>query len=339
MRILVTGGAGFLGSHLCYRLLAEGHWVTCFDSFITGSLTNVRDAVQNARFKLVTGDVTSGFPERIGTFDRIYNLACAASPPQYQKDPVHTTLTNVVGIHHALELSKRCGARILQASTSEVYGDPECHPQPETYRGLVSCIGPRACYDEGKRCAESLMMDYARSHGVEVRIARIFNTYGPRMSAEDGRVISNFIVQALNDLPLTVYGDGSQTRSLCYVEDMIDGLMSLMEQNFQTGPINLGNPEELTVLEIAERVVGAVGGGRIVHKPLPVDDPRRRKPDTALAQALLGFRARVPFEEGLRKTVAYFGSELARSRARIRSRAAIANDNGSSRASSPREDR
>jgi UDP-glucuronate decarboxylase len=339
MRILITGGAGFLGSHLCRRMLALGHWVTCVDSFVTGSSSNLRDFADSTRFRLVRGDVTSGFPASIGVFDRIYNLACPASPPHYQKDPVHTTLTNVVGIYHALELADRCGARILQASTSEVYGDPECHPQTESYRGYVSCTGPRACYDEGKRCAESLMMDYARTRGVEVRIARIFNTYGPFMSADDGRVVSNFIVQALKGTPLTVYGDGDQTRSLCYVDDMIDGLIALMEQTATTGPVNLGNPEELTVLDIARRIVALVGRGKIVHAALPVDDPRRRKPDTSLAQALWGFHARVPFEEGARRTVRYFTAELGRSTSRVRRLVAADDDRRSSPLVAPsRED-
>jgi len=319
MRILITGGAGFLGSHLGRRLLAEGHWITVFDNFLTGSRRNIQDLLRSSRAKVVTGDVTRELPRSIGEFERIYNLACPASPPHYQKAPVHTTLTSVLGTHHVLELGARCGARVLQASTSEVYGDPECHPQPESYRGAVSCTGPRACYDEGKRCAESLMMDYARTRGVKVRIARIFNTYGPGMAADDGRVVSNFAVQALRGEPLTIYGNGSQTRSLCYVDDMVDGLIALMEQDQVVGPVNLGNPEELTVREIAERIVSIVGRGRIVQQPLPTDDPKRRKPDVALASRALGFSPRVSFEEGARRTVQYFAKEVARARRTKRS--------------------
>lgn len=307
VRVLVTGGAGFLGSNLCRRLLAEGHQVVALDNYRTGSAENTRDLLPNPRFRVIEHDVSKPFDVAA---DRVYNLACAASPPRYQEDPIHTTLTSVTGIYHALSCAERHGARLLQASTSEVYGDPEVHPQREDYCGRVSPIGPRACYDEGKRCAESLAMDFHRARRAEVRIARIFNTYGPGMAVDDGRVVSNFVTQALRGEPLTIYGDGAQTRSLCYVDDMIEGLVRLMEVEGESGPINLGNPRELTVLEIAERVIALVGRGRIVRRPLPKDDPRRRRPDIDLARRVLGFEPQTPFEEGLVPTVRYFERRL-----------------------------
>jgi UDP-glucuronate decarboxylase len=311
LRIVVTGGAGFIGSHLCRRLLDQGHEVIAVDNLSTGSRENVRDLLQRERFELFERDVVEGFADAIhGPINRIYNLACPASPPHYQRDPVHTTLTSVVGVHRCLGLAERSKARLLQASTSEVYGDPELHPQREDYRGSVSSIGPRACYDEGKRCAESLVMDYRRTRGVSVRLARIFNTYGPGMAVDDGRVVSNFIVQALRGDALTIYGDGNQTRSLCYVDDLVSGLIGLMEQSSLPGPVNLGNPEERTVLDLAERVIAAIGRGRIVRRPLPIDDPRRRRPDISLAEKVFGFRPTVPFEIGLGRTICYFQDKL-----------------------------
>ena len=311
LRIVVTGGAGFIGSHLCRRLLTQGHEVIAIDSFITGSRDNVEELASYPAFSLRERDIVRGVADVVsGRVDRVYNLACPASPPAYQRDPIHTTLTNVVGTHSALRLAERWGARFLQASTSEVYGDPDVHPQPEDYRGNVSITGPRSCYDEGKRCAESLVMDYRRMRALPVRIARLFNTYGPNMAADDGRVISNFIVQALRGEALTVYGDGTQTRSLCYVDDTVEGLLALMECSSAPGPVNLGNPEELSILEIAERVIAVVGGGRIVRRALPEDDPKRRRPSIELAQRTLGFRPKVSFEEGLRATVAYFEQKL-----------------------------
>lgn len=307
MRVLVTGGAGFLGSHLCRRLLEQGHTVVALDSLYTGTIANLRDVWEHPRLQFVEHDVVRPYDVEV---ERIYHLACAASPPQYQRDPIHTTLTNVNGTCHGLRVAQRYGARFLQASTSEVYGDPEVHPQPESYRGNTSCTGPRACYDEGKRCAESLVMDWHRQQGVEVRIARIFNTYGPSMAIDDGRVVSNFIVQALEGVPLTVYGDGSQTRSLCYVSDLIDGLIALMEHPEDLGPVNLGNPTEMTVREIAEMVLDEVGRGSIVYQPLPTDDPKRRRPDIALARAALAFAPQVPFREGLRHTIIDFQRRL-----------------------------
>jgi UDP-glucuronate decarboxylase len=312
-RALVTGGAGFLGSHLCRRLLGEGYRVVALDDFTTGSIDNVRDLLPHPRFRVIEHDVERPFDHGV---DFVFNLACAASPVHYQRDPVRTTLTCVKGTHHALLVAERSGARFLQASTSEVYGDPEVHPQTESYRGHVSPIGPRACYDEGKRCAESLVMDFRRSHGVDARIARIFNTYGPTMAIDDGRVVSNFIVQAMRDRPLTVYGDGRQTRSLCYVSDLIDGLIRLMTVEHVEQPVNLGNPRELTVLEIARRVIDELGRGRIEHKPLPKDDPKRRRPDITVAKKLLGFEPKIAFEEGLRATVSDFDRRL-RSSSRV----------------------
>ncbi len=303
-RVLVMGGAGFLGSHLCDRLVGDGDEVIAMDNLQTGSLENIAHLRNHPRFTFVEHDVVEPFYVPV---DRIYNLACPASPPHYQADPVKTTLTSVLGTLHALKLGKQCGARVLLASTSEVYGDPEVHPQPESYRGSVNPIGPRACYDEGKRCAESLTMDFARSHGVEVRIARIFNTYGPRMDPDDGRIVSNLVCQALNDEPLTVYGDGSQTRSFCYVDDLVEGLTLLMEHPSFTGPVNLGNPHEFTVLELARLVLELTNKRLdIVHGPLPTDDPKMRRPVIDLARKVLGFSPRVPLREGLKKTITYF---------------------------------
>lgn len=304
-RILVTGGAGFLGSHLCEELLKAGHEVLCVDNFYTGTKGNIRHLIGNPNFELMRHDIT--FPLYVEV-DAIYNLACPASPIHYQNDPVQTTKVNVHGSINLLGLAKRVGARILQASTSEVYGDPTVHPQPESYNGSVSPIGPRACYDEGKRCAETLYFDYHRQHKLQIKVARIFNTYGPRMHPNDGRVVSNFVVQALRNDPITLYGDGSQTRSFCYVDDLIDGLQRLMSspENF-TGPVNLGNASEFMVLELAERIVHLTGSrSKFVFNPLPVHDPQRRQPDLTLARRELGYAPRVTLDEGLRKTIAYF---------------------------------
>ena len=304
-RVLVTGGAGFIGSHLCARLLAEGHQVLCVDNYFTGSRDNIAPLLPHPQFEALRHDVT--FP-LVVEVDEIYNLACPASPVHYQFDPVQTTKTSVHGAINALGLARRTRAKILQASTSEVYGDPEVHPQPETYRGNVNPLGPRACYDEGKRCAETLFFDYHRQHGLRIKIARIFNTYGPRMHPQDGRVVSNFIFQALSGEAITIYGDGSQTRAFCYVDDLVDGLIRLMASpDSVTGPINLGNPHEMTVLELAEQVIAMVGGkARIERRPLPQDDPTRRCPDITLARSTLGWEPRVPLAQGLEKTVAYF---------------------------------
>ena len=304
-RVLVTGGAGFLGSHLCQELLAAGHEVLCIDNFYTGTKRNIRHLMSNPYFELMRHDIT--FPVFVEV-DKVYNLACPASPVHYQNDPVQTTKVNVHGSINLLGLAKRVGARILQASTSEVYGDPTVHPQPESYTGSVSPIGPRACYDEGKRCAETLFFDYHRQHGVEIKVARIFNTYGPRMHPNDGRVVSNFIVQALKNEPITLYGDGSQTRSFCYVDDLIDGLIKLMESSSDfTGPVNLGNASEFTVLELAQKIIEITGSrSKFIFNPLPVNDPQRRQPDLSLAHSKLGYGPRVGLDEGLRKTIAYF---------------------------------
>jgi UDP-glucuronate decarboxylase len=307
---LVTGGAGFLGSHLCERLLADGDAVLCIDDFSTGRWANIAHLASHPRFKVVRHDVAT--PLLVPWTDRIFNLACPASPPHYQADPVQTTLTSVLGAHNMLDLARRTGARILQASTSEVYGNPEIHPQPESYCGSVSPIGPRACYDEGKRCAESLFFDYRRAHGVPIRVARIFNTYGPRMRPDDGRVVSNFIVQALRGQPMTIYGDGSQTRAFCYVDDMVEGLIRLMEAPDEVpGPINLGNPQEFTIRELAGRIDGLFGGGcRIVARALPVDDPVQRRPDITLARNLLDWEPRVALDRGLALTIEHFRTSL-----------------------------
>ncbi len=304
-RVLVTGGAGFLGSHLCERLLSEGCDVLSVDNFYSGTRDNIAHLFANPRFELIRHDIT--FPLYIEV-DEIYNLACPASPIHYQRDPVQTTKTSVHGAINMLGLAKRTKARILQASTSEVYGDPEVHPQPEGYWGRVNPIGIRSCYDEGKRCAETLFFDYHRQHGLEVKVVRIFNTYGPRMHPNDGRVVSNFIVQALRGEDITIYGDGSQTRSFCYVSDLIDGFVRMMaSEPVLTGPLNMGNPVEYTILELAESILGLVGGrSRLVFKPLPQDDPRQRKPDISLASTALRWEPQVSLPDGLSATVAYF---------------------------------
>jgi len=306
-RILVTGGAGFLGSHLCERLLAEGNEVICADNYFTGSKENVAHLLSNPYFELIRHDVT--FPLYIEV-DQIYNLACPASPVHYQHDPVQTTKTSVHGAINMLGLAKRVKARIFQASTSEVYGDPEVHPQPEEYWGRVNPIGIRSCYDEGKRCAETLFFDYHRQHNLDIKVARIFNTYGPRMHPNDGRVVSNFIVQALKGQDITIFGDGSQTRSFCYVDDLIEGFIRLMntEPGF-TGPVNLGNPGEFTMLELAEKVIELTGSkSKLTFMPLPQDDPKQRQPNIELAKAKLGWEPKVNLENGLIKTIEYFKS-------------------------------
>lgn len=309
-RILVTGGAGFLGSHLCDRLIDSGHEVLCVDNYYTGSKENVIQLMGNPRFELLRHDVT--FPLYVEA-DRIYNLACPASPVHYQADPVQTTKTSVHGAINMLGLAKRTGARILQASTSEVYGDPEIHPQPEAYWGRVNPVGIRSCYDEGKRCAETLFFDYWRQHQLEIKVMRIFNTYGPRMHPNDGRVVSNFIVQALRGEPITIYGDGTQTRSFCYVDDLVDGMIRLMNSPAEiTGPVNIGNPGEYTMLELAEAVLKLVGGSsRLVFEPLPSDDPKQRQPEISLAKEKLGWEPKVSLEDGLRETIAYFRKKIA----------------------------
>jgi UDP-glucuronate decarboxylase len=305
LRVLVTGGAGFIGSHLCERLLQDGYEVLCVDNLYTGARYNVHHLLSNPRFELLRHDVC--FPLYVEV-DEIYNLACPASPIHYQLDPVQTTKTSVHGAINLLGLAKRVKAKILQASTSEVYGDPAVHPQAEDYWGNVNPIGPRSCYDEGKRCAETLFFDYHRQHEMPVKVARIFNTYGPRMHPNDGRVVSNFIVQALQNRDITVYGDGSHTRSFCYVDDLVDGLMRLMATPDEiTGPVNLGNPGEFTIRELAEEVIELTGSSsRIIHLPLPVDDPRQRRPDISKANELFGWKPTVGLRDGLLKTIAYF---------------------------------
>ena len=307
--ILVTGGAGFLGSHLCDRLIQSGQTVICADNFFTGSKRNVEQLVGHARFELIRHDIT--FPLYVEV-DQIYNLACPASPIHYQHDPVQTTKTSVHGAINMLGLAKRVKARILQASTSEVYGDPEVHPQPEHYWGRVNPIGPRSCYDEGKRCAETLFFDYHRQHHLEIKVVRIFNTYGPRMHPNDGRVVSNFIVQALRGDDITIYGTGQQTRSFCYVDDMIEGFIRMMHSEAGlTGPVNLGNSCESTMLELAEKVLKQVGGkSKLAFQPMPIDDPKQRQPDIALAKDKLGWAPKVALEDGLKETVAYFRKVL-----------------------------
>jgi UDP-glucuronate decarboxylase len=303
--VLVTGGAGFLGSHLCEHLLRNGHDVLCVDNFYTGTKRNIVHLLENRSFELLRHDVT--FPLFVEV-DEIYNLACPASPIHYQNDPVQTTKVNVHGSINMLGLAKRVKATILQASTSEVYGNPSIHPQVESYWGNVNPIGPRACYDEGKRCAETLFFDYHRQHGLEIKVARLFNTYGPRMHPNDGRVVSNFIVQALQGNPITIYGDGSQTRSFCYVDDMVEALIRLMQspKGF-TGPVNLGNPEEFTVLELAQLIIKLTGSkSKIIRKDLPKDDPERRKPDISLAKSTLDWSPKVQLEEGITKTIGFF---------------------------------
>jgi UDP-glucuronate decarboxylase len=308
-RILVTGGAGFLGSHLCERLLATGAEVLCADNFYTGRRQNVAHLLTNPRFELIRHDVT--FPLYVEV-DAIYNLACPASPIHYQFDPVQTTKTSVHGAINMLGLAKRVKARIFQASTSEVYGDPEVHPQREDYWGRVNPIGSRSCYDEGKRCAETLFFDYRRQHGLDIKVARIFNTYGPRMHPNDGRVVSNFVVQALRGEDITLYGDGSQTRSFCYVDDLIDGIIRLMAQDKDfTGPVNIGNPTEFTIRELAEVVLRLTGSSsKLVFRELPSDDPRQRKPDIELARTRLGWQPKVALEEGLKRTIDYFSRTI-----------------------------
>jgi UDP-glucuronate decarboxylase len=304
-RVLVTGGAGFLGSHLCERLLAAGNDVLCVDNFFTGSKENIAHLIGNPYFELIRHDVT--FPLYVEV-DQIYNLACPASPIHYQYDPVQTTKTSVHGAINMLGLAKRVKARILQASTSEVYGDPEVHPQVESYWGRVNPIGLRSCYDEGKRCAETLFFDYWRQHKLEIKVARLFNTYGPRMHPNDGRVVSNFIVQALRGVDITIYGDGQQTRSFCYVDDLIEVMIRLMESPADfTGPVNIGNPGEFTMLELAEKVISLTGSrSKLVFKPLPSDDPKQRQPDIGLAKQVLDWKPKVSLEVGLKETIAYF---------------------------------
>jgi UDP-glucuronate decarboxylase len=314
-RILVTGGAGFLGSHLCERLLAEGNDVLCVDNYFTGRKDNIVHLMSNPHFEPMRHDIT--FPLYVEV-DQIYNLACPASPIHYQFDPVQTTKTSVIGAINMLGLAKRIGAKILQASTSEVYGDPTVHPQTEDYRGNVNPLGPRACYDEGKRCAETLFFDYHRQHRTQIKVARIFNTYGPRMHPNDGRVVSNFIVQALRNEDITLYGDGTQTRAFCFVDDLIEGLIRLMATSSDiTGPVNIGNPHEIRVRQLAEQVIRITGSSSgIVARPLPQDDPLQRCPDITLAENVLGWRPSVELETGLAKTVAYFRQMLAESKAR-----------------------
>lgn len=309
MRILVTGGAGFLGSHLCERLLSEGHDVLCVDNFFTGRKRNIAHLMHNPYFEVMRHDVT--FPLYVEV-DQIYNLACPASPVHYQHDPVQTTKTSVHGAINMLGLAKRLRARIFQASTSEVYGDPEVHPQPESYWGKVNPIGIRSCYDEGKRCAETLFFDYFRQHNLSIKVARIFNTYGPRMHPNDGRVVSNFVVQALKGEDITIYGEGQQTRSFCYSDDLIDGFVRLMNSPEElTGPINLGNPNEFTIRELAETVIDLTGSGSgLIFKPLPEDDPKQRQPDISLAKRELDWQPSVELREGLVKTIAYFDELL-----------------------------
>jgi UDP-glucuronate decarboxylase len=312
-RILVTGGAGFLGSHLCERLIGDDHVVVALDSFQTGVPDNLAHLADSGRLKVVQHDIVEPLPDTLPRFDEIYNLACPASPVHYQSDPVKTLSTCSTGVLNVLKRAERDGARLLQASTSEVYGDPEIHPQHETYWGNVNPIGPRACYDEGKRFAEALMTDYARSTGIELRIARIFNTYGPRMRPDDGRVVSNFAVQALRGDDITVYGDGSQTRSFCFVGDLVDGLVGLMEASEIDRPVNLGNPDEIAVSTLASRIVQLANStSRIVYRPLPTDDPRQRRPDIGLARMLLGWEPRVDRDAGLRVTIDYFARRIGR---------------------------
>ena len=304
MRILVTGGAGFLGSHLCDRLIGDGHEVVCLDNLFTGRKENVAHLLAHPRFEFVRHDVVDPFKVEV---DQIYNLACPASPPHYQYNPIKTVKTSVMGAINCLGLAKRVKARVLQASTSEVYGDPQVHPQPEGYWGHVNPIGRRSCYDEGKRCAETLFFDYHRENRVDIRVARIFNTYGPRMLPNDGRVVSNFIVQALQGEPLTVYGDGSQTRSFCFVDDLIEGLVRLMAQTEIVGPVNLGNPAEFSMQRLAELTLKLTGGkSKIVHRPLPADDPKQRQPDITRARKHLKWKPKVALETGLERTIAYF---------------------------------
>ena len=307
-RILVTGGAGFLGSHLVDRLIAQGHDIICLDNLFTGQKENIRHLLGHPNFELMRGDVTDPFKVEV---DQIYNLACPASPVHYQYNAIKTVKTSVMGAINCLGLAKRVNARVFQASTSEVYGDPEVHPQVESYRGSVNPIGIRACYDEGKRVAETLFFDYHRQNGVDIRVVRIFNTYGPRMHPGDGRVVSNFIVQALRGQDITVYGDGQQTRSFCYADDLIEGFIRMMNCEDFTGPVNLGNPTEFTILELAEAVIRLTGSqSKIIYEPLPQDDPMQRKPDITLARKMLNWEPKIPLEEGLNKTISYFKGVL-----------------------------
>jgi len=308
MRILITGGAGFLGSHLSERLLLEGHEVVCMDNFFTGRKCNIAHLLENPYFELMRHDVVDPFKLEV---DQIYNLACPASPVHYQHNPIKTTKTSVMGAINCLGLAKRVNARVFQASTSEVYGDPSVHPQPESYWGNVNPIGIRSCYDEGKRCAETLFFDYHRQNQVDIRVVRIFNTYGPRMLADDGRVVSNFIVQALQGHDITVYGEGQQTRSFCYVDDLIEGFVGLMNQEQVVGPMNIGNPNEFTILELAQKVIEITGSkSKIVYRPMPEDDPKQRKPDITQAQAVLGWEPKIQLEAGLKKTIEYFAQSV-----------------------------
>lgn len=307
-RILITGGAGFLGSHLCERLLNQGHEVICLDNLFTGRKQNIAHLMSHPKFEFIRHDITE--PIRVEV-DQIYNLACPASPPHYQYNAIKTIKTSVMGAINVLGLARRLGARVFQASTSEIYGDPEVHPQPESYWGHVNTIGVRSCYDEGKRVAETLFFDYHRQNSVDIRVVRIFNTYGPRMLPDDGRVVSNFIVQALRGEDLTIYGDGRQTRSFCYVDDLIEGFVKFMETDDFTGPVNLGNPGEFTMLQLAEQVIQKVGGrSKIVFRPLPSDDPKQRKPDITLAKTRLNWEPKVPLSDGLDRTIAYFAQLL-----------------------------
>jgi UDP-glucuronate decarboxylase len=308
MRILITGGAGFLGSHLSERLLLEGHEVVCMDNFFTGRKCNIAHLLENPYFELMRHDVVDPFKLEV---DQIYNLACPASPVHYQHNPIKTTKTSVMGAINCLGLAKRVNARVFQASTSEVYGDPSVHPQPESYWGNVNPIGIRSCYDEGKRCAETLFFDYHRQNQVDIRVVRIFNTYGPRMLADDGRVVSNFIVQALQGQDITVYGEGQQTRSFCYVDDLIEGFVRLMNQDQVIGPMNIGNPGEFTILELAQKVIELTGSkSHIVYRPMPEDDPKQRQPDITQAREVLGWEPKVQLEAGLKKTIEYFAQSL-----------------------------
>ena len=309
-RILVTGGAGFLGSAVCDRLIAEGAQVVCVDNLLTSRRKNIERLIASSRFTFIEGDVRTDLPE--GPFNEIWNLASPASPPQYQADPVGTLLINVNGMHNVLELARRCGARVFQASTSEVYGDPEVHPQTESYKGSVNMIGPRACYDEGKRAAETLCFDYQRTYGVEIRVVRIFNTYGPRMDPKDGRVVSNFVVNALAGKPLELYGGGVQTRSFCYRDDLVEGFFRLMNHPTLTGPINIGNPNEFTIRELADLVLEMTGStSGLIEKPLPADDPKQRRPDISHARELLGWEPKIQLREGLERTIAHFAGVAA----------------------------
>ncbi|HBE90725.1 MAG: NAD-dependent dehydratase [Candidatus Andersenbacteria bacterium RIFCSPHIGHO2_12_FULL_46_9] len=305
-KILVTGGAGFIGSHLCERLLAEGNEVYCLDNFFTGQRRNIKHLLTNKNFTLIEHDIIDPFYLDL-PIDQVYNLACPASPVHYQQNPIRTVKANTKGMINMLGLAKAKKARLLQASTSEVYGDPEVHPQPENYKGSVNCLGPRACYDEGKRVAETLCMDYHREHNLDLRLVRIFNTYGPRMHPDDGRVVSNFILQALRHQPITIYGDGSHTRSFCFVDDNVEGLIRMMNQSKETGPVNIGNPDEVTMSELANQVIKLIGtSSKTVYKKLPEDDPKRRQPDITKAKELLDWQPTTPLQVGLTKTIAYF---------------------------------